>query len=253
MHAIILLGGLGTRLKELYPDIPKALVPVAGRPFIEWQVDWLKEGGVTHIHLAAGHKADQIEEWAAQQTGITVSHEPQPLGTGGALKFVEPHIRSDFFLVINGDTLLPNLDFQRLEMDHQKVSNDWKCDAGFQPAHHGPEARATIAVTRIDEAGRFGTVEFDEQDRVTAFREKAQRDAGWINGGVYLMHRRALETIPADRPCSVETDIFPSWITEGRVHAFRCPPPLLDMGTPEGLDAMAAYLSGRPGRRNPAR
>lgn len=227
MQAVILLGGQGTRLRALYPDQPKALVPVAGKPFIEWQIDWLRRGGITAIHLAAGHQADQIEGWASTRPGITVSCEPEPLGTGGALKFVESHIQSDPFLVVNGDTLLPSLPFQALKTHHQTASHVWM----------------TLVVTRIEEAGRFGTVEFDEDGRVTAFKEKAQHDAGWINGGVYLVNKALFDCIPAHQTFSLERELFPAWIREGRVQSITCPPPLLDMGTPEGLEEMAQFLS----------
>ena len=279
MQAIILLGGQGTRLRELYPDRPKALVPVSGRPFIDWQIDWLRRGGVTEVHLAAGFMAEQIEAWAATQGAVTVTREPDPLGTGGALKFIEPHIRSNPFLVVNGDTLLPKLDFQRLEKQASESSNDWKNRAqNFQrlekppqstsndclPAHDAPGSslpmtsdieelsldrrqagKTSIAVTRIEEAGRFGTVEFDADGRVTAFREKADRQAGWINGGVYLMDRRVLDHIPADIPYSLETDLFPALIASDRLFAHRTEPPLLDMGTPEGLAEMERALNGQ--------
>ena len=277
MQAIILLGGQGTRLRDLYPDRPKALVPVAGRPFIDWQIDWLRRGGVTEVHLAAGFMAEQIEAWAATQGAVTVTREPTPLGTGGALKFIEPHIRSDPFLVVNGDTLLPKLDFQRLGKQHQTSSNDWKITTrNFQrleneaenvsndclPAHDAPGSslpmtsdieelsldrrqagKTCIAVTRIEQAGRFGTVEFDVDGRVTAFREKADRQAGWINGGVYLMDRRVLDRIPSDTFYSLETDLFPSLIASDLLFAHRTEPPLLDMGTPEGLAEMERILN----------
>ncbi len=258
MQAVILLGGQGTRLRTLYADRPKALVPVAGRPFIEWQVKWLRRGGVTQIHLAAGHMADQIKDWAASQEDVTVSQEPKPLGTGGALQFVESHLIDDRFYLVNGDTLLPNLDFQRLENRGQKVSNDWKNQPDFfQRLEKSPQKVPTtgksakkvsndwkirIAVTQIEEAGRFGTVEFDAHGVITAFREKEERASGWINGGVYRMHRAALADIPPDQFCSLETDLFPRWATEHRLMACPAEPPLLDMGTPEGLCDMERFL-----------
>ncbi len=262
MQAIILLGGQGTRLRDLYPDRPKALVPVAGKPFIERQVDWLRRGGATDIHLAAGFMADQIETWAASQDQITVTREPEPLGTGGALKYIEPHIQSNPFWVVNGDTLLPRLDFQRLparparhgrgaggEKIEKEVptigKNDGKVFNDCPPDMVGGQAgKIVLAVTRIEDAGRFGTVEFDADDRVTAFREKSARNAGWINGGIYLMDRAALHSIPANIPYSLETDLFPALIEVGRLCVFAAEPPLLDMGTPDGLKAMERWLEG---------
>ena len=109
MQAIILCGGRGTRLNTLYSDRPKILVPVAGRPFIEWQLEWLARMGITDIHLAGGYKADVLQQWlsAIKEHHITLSTEPGPLGTGGGLKFVEPWFRSDPLLVLNGDSLAP--------------------------------------------------------------------------------------------------------------------------------------------------
>ena len=114
-QAVILLGGKGTRIAARFPDLPKALVPVHGRPFLEWQFDWLRQNGIGQILLAAGHKADVLEDYLAARPAdglrIRLSREPEPLGTGGALKFVEPQLASDPVLVLNGDSLVPHLDF----------------------------------------------------------------------------------------------------------------------------------------------
>lgn len=227
MQAVILLGGKGTRLATLYPDRPKALVPLAGRPFIEWQVDWLRRSGVTRIHLAAGHMADQIEAWSANQEEITVSREPEPLGTGGALTCITEYLLEDRFLLVNGDTLLPQLDVSRMVRLATDTTDDWNL---------------IIAVTRIESAGRFGTVEFDSTGIIHAFREKIERNAGWINGGIYWIPRTCLDGLQPDTFCSLETDLFPLWASQQRLQACPSEPPLLDMGTPEGLHEMTTWL-----------
>ncbi len=227
MQAIILAGGKGTRVHAVYPDRPKALIPIAGKPFLQWQIEWLRRFNVSRIHIAAGHMAGHIKIWTQQShPGITISEEPMALGTAGGLKFVEAHIRTDPFLVLNGDSLMPKLDFQTLEKSQRQSSNVW----------------ITMAVTEIQSAGRYGTVDFDRTGKVTAFREKATRDAGWINGGVYLVRRAALAEIEPNRSLSLETDIFPKLAKMERLHAFPVAPPLLDMGTVEGIQAMDSAL-----------
>lgn len=239
MQAIILLGGKGTRLHGLYPDQPKALVPICGHPFLEWQLAWLERNGIRDAHLAAGHFAQAIRDWVAPTTlksKVTISVEPHPLGTGGGLKFTEPFIRTDPFLILNGDSLLPNLDFQALA-----------------DASHTSGTLITLAVTRIEEAGRYGTVEFDARKRVTAFREKAARTGGWINGGVYLARRTLLTRINPGELVSLETDVFPALCAEGQLGVFSSKPPLLDMGTPDGIRVMERYLCDRMGDKLPSK
>ena len=194
-QAILLLGGRGTRLSQLYPDRPKALAPVAGRPFLAWQIDWLRRGGITNIHLAAGYKSNVVTDWLQDQRNmrdVTLSVEPEPLGTAGALKFCEPHLQGDLFYVLNGDSLTPHLNF-----------------AAMSEAAEQGTSSLTIAVTPIESAGRYGTVEFDDHHRITAFREKSERAAGWINAGVYMVHRDILSRIPAGKNVSLELDLFP--------------------------------------------
>jgi len=247
MQAIVLCGGKGTRLSALYADRPKILAPVAGRPFIEWQFDWLAHGGVTDIHLAGGHLADVLRCWMETRClnlntsqaiysircseidlRVTLSKETYPLGTGGGLKFVEPFIKSDPFFVINGDSLIPSLNFGAMADQHVESGGG-----------------ATLAVTRIEEAGRYGTVEFNESLRITAFREKASRVGGWVNGGVYLMARIILANIQPETTVSIETELFPALAEQGGLHAFITQPPLLDMGTPEGIGNMTTYMCGQ--------
>lgn len=230
-QAIVLVGGKGTRIAALFPDRPKALVPVAGKPFIERHVEWLATHGFTDVHLAAGHMADAVARWAESATipgiTLTVSVEPSAMGTAGGLKYVEPFIKSDRFFALNGDSWLPRLDFQSLEKLHAASSNAW----------------TTIAVVPIADAGRYGTVEFDEAGRVSAFREKAERSDGWINGGAYLMNREVLTLIPVGN-ISLETQIFPQLAAAGKLQACKSAPPLLDMGTPDGLKAMESFVKG---------
>jgi|GEM_PF-413795 len=279
VQAIILVGGKGIRISRLYPDRPKALIPVAGIPFLEHQLAWLSQGGVRDIHLASGHMSEAIQEWLcpaearsqksevrgqrlarhsqpsrgeggseiskktdgihgqlfriskaiffpfSSDLSLSFSAEPSPLGTGGGLKHVEKHIRSDPFLVLNGDSFLPHLDF-----------------AAFRQAHEQADPLASLAVTTIRETGRYGTIEFDPDRRISAFHEKAERQEGWVNGGAYLMDKKALAPFAVGKKISLETDIFPELAAQGQLRAFPVPPPLLDMGTPEGLSAMERYF-----------
>ena len=228
-QAIILAGGLGTRLRELHPDLPKILAPVAGKPFLHWQLSALQEQGVSSVHFALGYRADDIQHWVTRNhpdaLTATFSVEPAPLGTAGALKFAEPHITTDPFLVLNGDSLLPALDIPAL-----------------LAAHRAAHATATIAVTTVPDATRFGTLALDPHNNVTRFHEKSARSSGPVNGGVYAMARSILATIPPNTPVSMETDIFPSLAAHTKLHAHPTPPPPLDMGTPQGLKAMEQYL-----------
>ncbi len=170
---------------------------------------------------------DWIEDYRERHDGVTItsSHEPTPLGTGGGLKFCEEALLSNPFLVLNGDSLMPRLDM-----------------TGFIQAHRASGCMISMAVTEIEETGRYGTVEADENGVVTAFREKAKREAGWINGGVYLINQAVLQTMPPETPISLETDLFPQLIRERHLRAFPSPRPLLDMGTPDGISAMESFL-----------
>ena len=247
-QAVILLGGRGTRLAALFPDRPKALVPVAGRPFLEWQLDWLKENSLTRVLLAAGHQADVLERYLAARPAdgleLALSREPEPRGTGGALKYVEPQLATNPVLVLNGDSLAPQLDFSTLWKNSPFFSTQWKKFSGF---FHTMEKMfpqcGKIFVAPIADPGRYGTVEFGADGLVTSFREKAPVAAGFVNAGIYLLPRSIIAAIPAGRPVSIETEIFPALAAQRKLVAIPAPPPLLDMGTPDGLARMEGFLT----------
>jgi mannose-1-phosphate guanylyltransferase len=234
MQAIILAGGQGTRLRDLHPDRPKALVPILNRPFLSWQLNWLASSGIHAVHIAAGYMASAIRDWipsgAPKNMTVTLSEEPSPLGTAGGLKHIENSIQTNPFVVVNGDSLLPNLDWHE-----------------FMESHRLSNAAVTVAVTRVEEAGRYGTVEFDESNLVTSFLEKAERKSGWINGGLYIMNGETMRHIAPDQSFSLEKDVFPvmSWLRTLQIH--KAAGPLLDMGTPEGIQQMEKYLSAHAG------
>ena len=228
MRAFVLAGGLGTRIAGLYPDLPKAMVPVAGRPFIDVLLDRLVRLGVTDIVLCAGHQAGPLVDHL-QGHDVRVVIEDEPRGTAGALAFARAQVGhgDETFLALNGDT------FAEFEPD------------ALLALHESLQADATLACYRVDEAEARGTVEPGEDGRLQGFREKAKRGAGWVSGGVYALEPRALDGVPVDRATSLEIDVFPALLAQGRtLGAWRAPGGFWDMGTPDGLREAEARLSG---------
>ncbi|MGQ9663361.1 MAG: sugar phosphate nucleotidyltransferase, partial [Kiritimatiellia bacterium] len=202
----------------------------AGKPFLQWQIEWLMGLGTTKIHLALGYMANAVQAWLDRtnflRTDFSCSIEPQPLGTAGALKWAEPHICSEPFCVVNGDTLLPQLNLDAL-LEFQNMK----------------KPKGTIAVTRLKKCDRFGLVEFDMEHLVTGFREKGQHSEGWVNAGFYCLSRKILDQIEPGRQVSLEQEIFPRLVRERQLYAFIVSPPLLDMGTSEGLWDMTQFFA----------
>jgi NDP-sugar pyrophosphorylase family protein len=228
--AVLLVGGLGTRLRTVVPSAPKPLAPVGNRPFLELLIRQLGSHGIRRLIMCTGYLADQIEEEFADGSGLGVtieySKEPEPLGTAGAVKFAQRFLHgAPDFLVMNGDSFL-ELDLNQLIQLHRS---------------HG--ALATMAVVPVDNAGRYGTVRVDSGGRVTEFCEKAGSDSpGLINAGVYVFSPAILGLIPAG-PVSLEKDVFPRLLDRG-VYAAREQGMFIDIGTPADY-AQAQELSER--------
>jgi len=228
--AVLLVGGLGTRLQPLLPSTPKPLAPVGGRPFLELLVLQLRSQGIHRLVLCTGHGAEQVEEklgdgrkWDIQ---IEYSRESRPLGTAGALKLAERLLlQVPEFLVMNGDSFL-EFDFRQ-----------------FLRFHRGHQGLASMAVRKVSDASRYGTVQLDASQRVVGFCEKQDTGApGLVNGGVYLFTCGVLPYLP-EGPASLENDVFPRLLEYG-VYAAEQEGIFIDIGTPEDY-ARAQTLHGR--------
>jgi D-glycero-alpha-D-manno-heptose 1-phosphate guanylyltransferase len=219
IKAVLLVGGMGTRLRSVVPSIPKPLAVVGERPFLELLVRQLCHQDIRRLVMCTGYRAQEIEHdlgdghsWDAT---IEYSREPQPLGTAGAVKFAEPFLSevSDF-LVMNGDSFM-EMDFRQLIQFHRKSGGV-----------------ASMAVFRTRNEMRYGTVEVRADGLVSGFAEKTNADPnGLVNAGVYVFNRRILERIP-EGPSSLERDVFPKLLTEG-VYALEQQGVFIDIGTPE--------------------
>jgi NDP-sugar pyrophosphorylase family protein len=217
--AVLLVGGKGTRLQAVLSSKPKPLALVGSVPFLELLVMQLRSQGVRRMIMSTGHLADQIEEafgngrrWNAD---IRYSKEPEPLGTAGAVKFAERYLEqnSDFF-VVNGDSFV-ELGFAEFLRFHRQ--------------HGGP---ASMAVRRVPNAARYGTVHMGGFNRISGFSEKTGSTLpGIINAGIYLFQRAVLEQIPKG-PSSFEKDLFPKLLAQG-IYASEQDGMFIDIGTPE--------------------
>jgi NDP-sugar pyrophosphorylase family protein len=231
--ALILVGGLGTRLRPVLNDRPKALAPVAGRPFLAFLLDQLQAAGIRRAVLCTGYRAQQVEETFGPRYGdvaLAYSREETPLGTGGALRLALPQLQEELALVLNGDSYVdcPPAEFHA-----------WHSTHGFA---------GSLLLTWVEDAARFGTVETDGSDRIAAFREKqGVARPGWINAGVYLLARRLLQELPEGRPVSLEREMFPAWLARG-LGGYARRAAFLDVGTPDSLAQAETFLAGVRGR-----
>jgi D-glycero-alpha-D-manno-heptose 1-phosphate guanylyltransferase len=228
MTAAVLAGGLGTRLRSALDDRPKVLAPVSGRPFLTYLLDMLRAASVRRVVLLTGYSGEQVESALGeyyQGMSLIYSAEPSPMGTAGALRTALPHLDSSTILLLNGDSYC-GMDLNAFVSFHRRRGAD-----------------VSIALTRVDDAGRYGRVETTAGGLVTAFAEKqAASGPGWINAGVYLLERRVIEEIPAGRPASLERETLPAWIGRKTVYGHRRARPFLDIGTPESYLAAAPFM-----------
>jgi len=217
---VILCGGLGTRLRTVVSDRPKPMAEVDGRPFVHILVDHVASFGYRRFILCAGYKAETIKEYfktATMPVEVVVSIEPQPMGTGGALKHAAGLLKSDDVIVMNGDSFCA--------VDYAKLIDE----------HRARQADVTITAVQVKAASEFGSMRVDKSGRVTAFSEKQGGGQGLVNAGVYVFRRAAIETMPLTIPLSLEKDVFPK-LTASRLFAHLVRGPLLDIGTPESYE-----------------
>lgn len=219
MRAFVLAGGLGTRLRSRFGDQPKGLAPLGGRPFLTRQLEWLRDSGVREVVVCAGHGAERLREvlGGGDALGLSIfwSVEPEPLGTGGALRLAAGFLDGPA-LVVNGDTL-PECDPLGLERER------WE---------HG--ALGAIALFEVEEARARGRVECDGLGRIARFVEKDSEHRGpaWVNGGLYAFAAELWRRLP-EGPSSLERDVLPPLVAAGRLQGWKRPGSFYDIGTPE--------------------
>jgi D-glycero-alpha-D-manno-heptose 1-phosphate guanylyltransferase len=217
-EAIILAGGLGTRLRSSVPDLPKCMAPVGGRPFIAYITDYFRRAGIERFVFALGYKSAAFEEFFAREFAegsYAVSLEDSPLGTGGAIRQACTVATENNVLVLNGDTFF-RIDLAELSAFHNLVLAD--CSLCLKP---------------MRDFDRFGVVEQDVDVRVVGFREKKAYREGLINGGVYALDRESFlgEDLPA--VFSFEKDYLEKVLDSRRIYGLVQDDFFIDIGIPE--------------------
>ena len=206
MEAILLCGGLGTRLRSVVSARPKPMADIAGKPFLHYLVKMLSESGVKHLIFALGYMGEQIEAYfkSGEDYGLSISYsyEDSPLGTGGAIRNALSHVSEENVLVLNADTYF-HTDYESLLREQLKN-----------------KAAMTIASRKIEDISRYGAILKDESGRILRWNEKMspnQAEAscpGEINGGIYVMQKSLIEKIPEGKQ-SLENDCIPAWLKDG--------------------------------------
>lgn len=245
-QAVILVGGLGTRLGTLTATTPKPLLPIAGRPFVEHLIQEISRYGFERVTLLAGRFGEQLHNnyHGRKLSGLAIDVlvEPSMMGTGGALAYAAAQGKLEpQFLLMNGDSWI--------DIDIGYVVRQW------QTAKRQDDGlRAQLLLKSVSDTARYGAVTF-AGGKVTAFREKSPESVGppgLINAGVYVLDRGALVTLPTDRASSLESELLPGLVSGGVVSGLVAPEGsyFIDIGLPETYREAAADLIRR--RRRPA-
>jgi mannose-1-phosphate guanylyltransferase len=234
MQALILAGGEGTRLRPLTADVPKPVIPLAGRPFMSYMIEWLRRHGVDDVVMSCGFLADGVRAVLGDGAGLGVRlryvEEDRPLGTAGAVKLAEP-LLDERFLVLNGD-VLTDVDLSGQLEQHERTG-----------------ARVTLWLISVEDPSPYGLVPLAEDGTVLEFLEKPapgrDRGANLINAGTYVVQREVLGLIEPGVTTSWERDVFPGLIGRG-LYGRRADGYWLDIGTPERyLQATWDIIEGR--------
>lgn len=241
MRAVVLVGGFGTRLRPLTFTTPKPMLPVGNRPIIENLVSMLSQAGVSEVVLALGFKPEPFMEAFpdGRCAGVALHYavEPEPLDTGGAIRFAAEHAGvDDTFVVVNGD-VLTDLDVGRLIECHRTTG-----------------AEATIHLTPVDDPSAYGVVELDVDGRVKRFVEKpapGTAPSNLINAGTYVFESSVLARIPSGRKVSIERETFPALVDDGALFALSTDDYWIDTGRPDTY--RQANFDLLDGRRRTAR
>ena len=220
MQAILLAGGLGTRLRSVVSDRPKPMALIEGRPFMEYVTRELVRSGMTDIIFAVGYKGTMVEEYFGdgERFGFHASYayEETLLGTAGAIKNAGRFVTEERFFVLNADTFY-QIDYTRLKRLQDSLDLDM-----------------ALVLREVPDVSRYGQAILDGKGFLTVFNEKTEETRmGTINGGIYLMRRSLMDTIPEGK-VSLENDMIPKWLREGKgLGGFVNDGYFIDIGIPE--------------------
>lgn len=235
MQAVILAGGLGTRMRPITEKIPKPMIPAAGKPFLQHQVELLSHSGISDVLLLVSYLGEQIETYFGngEQLGsrISYSYEPSPLGTGGALSRATAKLH-DSFVLLNGDTYL-DIDYQML------LSKFAELDCLALIVAYGKPSNGEHKVPADFVQNNLGV---QNSGCVIAYRKKDPDGLTHIDAGVVVLSKKILQWLPKEGRCSLEEEIYPRLIAHGQMQAWVTTEPFYDMGSPEGLAALEEKL-----------
>ncbi len=219
MEAIILAGGFGTRLQKVVNDVPKSMALINNKPFLEYQMNYLKYYDVNRIVLSVGYKNQIISNYFKNEFNsieIKYAKEDEPLGTGGGIKNAFKKIKGKQAFVLNGDSLF-NIDLNE-----------------FYNFHKSKNSNLSIALRCLQNIDRFGSVEIDEHNRIVNFIEKkSKKNSGYINGGVYLIKKVFFLNLDFPVKFSIEKDCFEQIYKKEKLYGFTSNDYFIDIGIPE--------------------
>ena len=216
MEAIILAGGLGTRLRDVVSDVPKPMALIRGKPFLELLLHNLEQKGFERIILSVGYMANSISDYFGNKFGnleLCYEVEATPLGTGGALQVALRKCLNDHIFVFNGDTFLD------LEIE---------CVEALWAANHNP----VMVAREVPDMARYGQL-VTESERVVKFLPKGKASRGLINAGCYLLPKDILSNFQLGLPFSLESDFFPKYIQSNTLNFYTSHGFFIDIGIPE--------------------
>ena len=228
--AVILVGGMGTRLRPLTQSAPKPMLPTAGVPFLTHLISRISDAGVTHVILGTSYRPEVFEQYFGDGSafGVELDYvvENEPLGTAGGIRNVAPALRAETVMIFNGD-VLSGVDLSELLATHART-----------------EADVTLYLTKVADPRAFGCVPTDTTGRVTAFLEKDPNPVtDQINAGAYIFRRSVVDSIPVGRAVSVERETFPGLLAEGALVCGHVDSAYWrDLGTPADFVAGSADL-----------
>ncbi|MBA3681040.1 MAG: NTP transferase domain-containing protein [Bacteroidetes bacterium] len=218
--AIILAGGFGTRLQTVVSDLPKPMAPVDGQPFLNYQLNYLKHYGIKKVILSLGYLPEKIKDfYGAHFNGIEIDYviEKEPLGTGGGIRLALKICKEEKAFVLNGDSFF--------DVDLSE----------FYKLHSNNNSEISLALRKVPNAERYGTIEKNNEHRITSFKEKSGfLKEGIINGGVYILDKKVyLESTPSNKNFSIEKDFFEKELQAIQIKGFEFEGYFIDIGIPE--------------------